>query len=321
MADKDQANQSNFRILIADDDTLGSRRFADFLRERGFAVDHTTNGKTVKDYMRLHKPNFIICDLMLNDFNAPQLLSYIRDPVFDGLKPKVLVTSSNSNVKNIKECIQLGASDFIIKPFKYEDVLTRIIFHIQNKRALMSEQKAHPDGAEVYLHLLDIVMREALSGRAPDDILYNIMKMIALTLKAVRCSAVLVSEDLQSGQVLASSDDRNAKGFKIDMNKYPEMLHVVNSEQSVVIEDLAYDPMLAQIKDKIKGISFNSMIVCPVKRNKETCGVISARMDKTHSKFSEHDIRFVQLVAQVVSLLMSTNMSLPHEFLPKEIAS
>ena len=93
------------------------------------------------------------------------------------------------------------------------------------------------------------------------------------------------------------------------------MLHVVNTDKSVVIEDLEYDPMLAQIKHLIKGISFNSMIVCPVRRNKDSYGVISARMDRTHSKFVDRDIRFVQLIAQVVSLLLSSSASLPHEFI------
>jgi DNA-binding response OmpR family regulator len=322
MAADAQEIQSNFKVLIADDDGASSRRLQDFLKERGFSVDVVANGKLAKERITMWKPTFVICDLTLADLNAFQLLSWIKtDPSVKDNKPKVFVTSAHNIVKNIKECISLGASDYIVKPFKYEDILTRLVFHIQNKRELISEagkEKAGKlEGADIYLHLLELVLRETLSGRAQSEILLNITKMIAITLKAVRCSVVMISEDLQAGTVLASSDSRDARGFLLDMNKYPEMLHVMNSEKAIVIEDLAYDPMLAKIKDLVKGISFNSMIVCPVSRNGSMYGVISARMDRAHSKFNDRDIRFCQIVAQITSLLMSSGMLIPHEFISK----
>src|ERR1700733_2777169 len=111
MSESSGQQPGNFRVLIADDDTLGSRRFGEFLKERGFAVEHAATGKNIKEIIRSTKPHFVVCDLMLSDMNAPQLLSYIKDPSFEGHKPKILVTSSHNVVKNIKECIQLGASD------------------------------------------------------------------------------------------------------------------------------------------------------------------------------------------------------------------
>jgi len=315
--------KANFKVLVADDDNAGSRRLVDFLTERGFGVEHVITGKAAKERIREWQPHFVICDLMLPEGNAPQLLNWIKAES-SGLsqKPKIFVTSAHNIIQNIKECISLGASDYIVKPFKYEDILTRLVFHIQNKRELGNKEKGTQlEGADIYLHLLDIVLREAMSNRQQDEILYNLSKMIAITLKAVRCSFVMISEDLQVGNVLASSDKRDIKGFQLDMNKYPEMLHVMTSQKAVVVEDLAYDPILAQIKDLVKGISFNSMIICPLFRNSEIYGVISARMDTKHSKFNERDIRFVQLVSQVISLFLSTNMRIPHEFVKDKAAS
>jgi DNA-binding response OmpR family regulator len=324
MADAAAANSVNFKVLIGDDDSAGSRRLVDFLKERGFAAEHAPSGKALRERIKTWRPTFVICDLTLTEFNAPQLLSWVKsDPDFKTWKPKVLVTSAHNVVRNIKECITLGASDYIVKPYKLEDILTRLIFHIQNKRELLPENKAETpklEGADIYLHLMDIVLREAMSGRQPQEIHFNLIKMIAITLKAVRCSMVKISEDLQAGEVQASSDDKSIKGLKLDMNKYPEMVHVMNTGKAVVIEDLEYDPMLAQIKNLVKGISFNSMIVSPVRRNGDMYGVISARMAKEHSKFNERDIRFVTLVSQVLSLYLSANLTLPHEWAKDESA-
>ncbi|MDZ4676159.1 MAG: response regulator [Oligoflexia bacterium] len=321
MTEEANTVQANFKVLIADDDGAGSRRLQDFLRERGFTVEVVPSGSAAKERIRDWKPNFVICDLTLSDGNAFQVLGWLKAEASIKIKPKVFVTSAHNIVKNIKECISLGATDYIVKPYKYEDILTRLVFHIQNKRELVhdanKEKVAKLEGADVYLHLLEIVLRETLSGRKQSEILLNITKMIAISLKAVRCSVVMISEDLQDGTVMASSDNRDAKGFKLDMNKYPEMLHVMNSQKAIVIEDLAYDPMLAKIKDLVKGISFNSMIVCPVSRNNTMYGVISARMDREHSKFNDRDIRFCQLIAQISSLMMSSGILMPHEYQDK----
>jgi putative methionine-R-sulfoxide reductase with GAF domain len=71
----------------------------------------------------------------------------------------------------------------------------------------------------------------------------------------------------------------------------------------------------------VKGISFNSVIVAPIRSNGSVYGVISARMSKEHSKFNDRDIRFVSLVAQITSLLLTTGLTLPHEFLIKKTAA
>ncbi len=310
-------NRANFKVLIGDDDSSAARRLSEFLGERGFATETIFNGKGLKEKILNWQPTYVVCDLTFPSFNAPQLLTWLRDPGFKDNRPKVFVTSAHNVISNIRECIGLGASDYIVKPYKCEDILTRLIFQIQSKRELLFDGTASSKltGGDIYMHLLDIVLREALSGRDIADILYNLTKMISITLSAVRCSVISVAEDLQTGEVSASSDDRKVRGLKLDMNKYPEVIHVMNSSKAVIIEDLEYDPMLAQIKNLVKGISFNSMIVCPVKRNNEMYGVISARMAKEHSKFNDRDIRFVNLVAQIVSLVLSTNINMPHEFL------
>lgn len=326
-------NQNNFKVLIADDDSAGSRRFIEFLNQRGFEAQHVLNGEDAKQVILAWRPNFVIYDLTLVGINAPQLLNWLSQTAeLKDDKPKVIVTSGHSIVQNIKECIKLGAVDYIVRPFKFEDILTRLVFHVQKKRELHADAKPKVklDGGDLYLNLLDVVLREAQSLREAEDTLFNISKMLSMTLKAVRCSIIHVAEDRQSGTVVVSSDDKEgkAKGIVIDMNKYPEVIHVMNTEKSIVIEDLEYDPMLAKIKDVVKGISFNSMIVLPLKKNGEMFGVMSARMAKEHSKFNERDIRFSQLVAHIVGLVLNKGNYVPHELYailkapaPKEEAS
>ncbi len=304
-----------FKVLIADDDSVTSRRLQEFLREKGFPTEHASGGKMLKEKILSFEPTFVICDLTLVEFNALNLLKWLKGPDFKGKAvPKVFVTSSHNVVQNIKECISQGAASYIIKPFTPEDILGRLVFQIQNRRSELNTAKEKTENVDAYFNLLEMAFKESLSGRDTHEIFFNLVKLVATTLKAVRCSIIRVSEDLQQGLVMCSSDDAKLKGLKININRYPEVLHVMQTQKTVVIEDLGSDPQMKEIQKMVSSIAFNSMIVVPVTRDVDSYGVLSARMEKD-IKFSERDIKLVELISHVASLYVSSKSTLPHEWL------
>jgi DNA-binding response OmpR family regulator len=311
------AEKSSFKVLIADDDGQTRRRLSDFLKEKGFEVTDCEDGNQVKRRLVEWKPHFVIIDLMLPEGNAMDIMSFMKtNDVLKDLNIRTLVTSGHNSAQNVRDSLKAGASDYIIKPFKFDDMLSRLVFHIQKKRKIDEAIGAKADktsGAEFYLHLIDMVLREANSGKRTQDVCYNLTKMLALTLKAVRCSIIECYDDRQTGFVQASSDDKAVQSIKIDLNRYPEVLHVMNTEKVVVIEDLDYDPMLAKIRDLVKTIRFDAMIVCPIKRDGKFYGVVSARMKKLENGFTDHDIRFAQVIAYVMGLVISADRPMPIE--------
>jgi len=192
-----------------------------------------------------------------------------------------------------------------------------LIFQAQTKRELVVEEKttesAPLQGGDLYNHLLGLVLKEAISRKSDHEILFNMAKMLALALKAVRCSFIECLDDRVTGYVRVSHDNINMNNFKIDLDKYPEVLDVMNKEEPVVIENLDSDPTLVEMKKNLKSISFNSMIVVPIYKRGYFYGVISARMG-TSQTFSENHIRFAMMLSQVVSLLLSAQIPLPIEF-------
>lgn len=313
------SSSKNYRVIVADDDGQLLRRLGDFLKEKGFEVRMINNGKELKTLLKeaTFIPHFIISDLMLPDANAISLTEYLKTlPHTKDANIRLFVTSGHNNAQNVKDCLKSGAADYVVKPFKFEDMLSRLVFQIQNKRVVVDadkEDKAKLQGGDLYLHLMELVLKESVSFKKSSDTLFNVTKMLAITLRAVRCSVIECSEDRQEGFVLASSDDRSARGIKLDLNRYPEVLHVLNTEKPVVIENLDYDPILSEIKQHFKSISFNSIIVCPVKKRGAMFGVMSTRMDASYKGFNDRDIRFAQLVANVVSLIISSDLPLPLE--------
>lgn len=313
------SSSRNYRVIVADDDGQVGRRLTDFLKEKNFDAVQISNGDDLKKLLNNPDwvPHFVMADLVLPGCNALELCGLVKQiPHLSANDTKVMVMSAHNSLTNIKDSLKAGAADYVLKPFKFEDMIQRLIFHIQKKRIVPEperEDAGRLQGGDLYMHLLEIVLKEATTPRKLSDTLFNLVKMLALTLKAVRCNIVMTSEDRLSGYIQASSDDRAATGIKIDLSRYPEIHHVMNTEKPVVIENLDSDPVLAEIKKSFKNVSFNSMMVCPLKKRGEFYGVMVARMDKSAGGFTDRDIRFAQLMAQIVSLTISSDLPLPLE--------
>jgi DNA-binding response OmpR family regulator len=311
-------SQSDYRILIIDKDGQTSRRLCEYLVQNGFEAEHCQNGETGVEKMKVFKPRFVVCDLMLSDMNATEILNYAKKhPELSKRDIKFIITSSHNSLQNVRDCIKMGACDYIIKPLKPETLLPRLIFQAQKKRELHpSEERPSGNtltGGDLYLHLLNLVLKESISKKSEHEILFSMSKMLALALKAVRCSVIQCMDDRVTGYVRVSHDNIEMNEFKIDLDRYPEVLDVMNKEEPVVIENLDSDPVLAEIKKNLKSISFNSMIVCPVYKRGNFYGVISARMGNSQT-FTENHIRFALMLSNIVSLILSSQVPLPIEF-------
>jgi DNA-binding response OmpR family regulator len=308
---------NGIKLLIADRDTLLPRRLAEFLNDKGFSCELVNNGRQLKSLLSNWIPQFIFVDLLLPDLNAVDLCKFIQeDPILRKHNIQILVTSGHNNRENVRKCLVAGAVDYIVKPFRVEDILARLVFHIQNKRQIVDvdkEDRTRLEGGDLFLNLMELVLREATSGRSHRSILYNLTKMVALSLKAVRCSVVECNREMMEGFVMASSDDPKVKDIKLDLNRYPEIIHVLNYQKVVAIENMDLNPTLAKIKEVVKTISFNALVVSPVMVRGDLFGVLSARMDTKGKAFQDREIRFAQLVARVAGLVLENVDYMPFD--------
>tara|TARA_B100001248_G_scaffold241870_1_gene208924 strand:+ start:34389 stop:35318 length:930 start_codon:yes stop_codon:yes gene_type:complete len=284
--------------------------------ERGFDVRLETKQKEVKETLLNWRPHFCVANMMLADYTGLGLLEYVTEKKLD---TKVFITSSHNDIENVKTALRAGAKDYIVKPYKVEDILSRLIFQIQKKRKIPSEtEKPQEKDEALLIQLVNFVLKEANTKKSLHSILFNHSKMLEIALKAVRCSLIHCDPDRQTGFVVCSSDERSLRGLQIDLNRYPEVIHVMNTEKMVVIENMENDPTMAAIKEVVKSISFNAIIVSPVFKRGEFYGVVSARMPKEKGDFQDKDIRFAQIVSQVMSLVVSMDLQQELKFEKKE---
>ncbi len=295
------------RILIADADPIQPEKLQDFLTNNGFQSRVVRSGLDAQSVLLNWKPDFILMDLMLPDMNAIELLHYLNSQDLLGEnKIKVIVCSKHNHADNVRECFRLGASELMVKPYKYVDLLLRLVFHLQPKKTLDEKDTPIKDAESLnYMHLLDVMLKEAAKGEALSPTIHRLTTMVALATKAVRVSLLSTHLDSRRAKILAANDLKEGASLQLDLNKYPEVLWVLNSKKLLVLENLTNDPVMRRIVEQNKTIGFNSMVIAPVFAGSQLIGVLSCRMPESKQSFSESELRFIQLSASTLSLLLS----------------
>src|SRR5476651_239995 len=106
-------------ILVVDDDPKIRRLLRVELKAHDYRICEAGDGSEALEQFDKKKPWLILLDLMLPDMDGLEVLQRIREqsPV-----PVVVVSAKHSDIDRIKG-LQLGADDYIVKPFNPEEVV------------------------------------------------------------------------------------------------------------------------------------------------------------------------------------------------------
>ncbi len=111
------------RLLIIEDYQPLRNSLVKGLREAGFAVDAAGDGQEGLWYALGNEYDVIILDLMLPGMNGLEILKKIRS---QGRDSQVLILTAKDTVQDRVNGLDLGADDYLIKPFAFEELLARI---------------------------------------------------------------------------------------------------------------------------------------------------------------------------------------------------
>jgi two-component system KDP operon response regulator KdpE len=108
------------RVLVVDDQPQVLRFIEIDLKLRGFEVLSTTSGQEALDLVKSAKPDVMLLDIIMPGFDGFNVLEELR--TFSNL-PVIALSASPGNYSS---AMRLGANDFIPKPFKADEIVSRI---------------------------------------------------------------------------------------------------------------------------------------------------------------------------------------------------
>jgi DNA-binding response OmpR family regulator len=116
-------NATPISILVVEDDKAIAAFLQTALEREGFATTVIGNGRTALAHVTQSPPNLILLDLMLPGMDGLQLCQAVRRRA--DYIPIIMVTAKDEDVDKIVG-LELGADDYITKPFKKRELLARV---------------------------------------------------------------------------------------------------------------------------------------------------------------------------------------------------
>jgi DNA-binding response OmpR family regulator len=125
-------------LMIEDDDRL-AKMVGDYLRQSGFDFLHAADAATGLKVLQQHAPALVILDLMLPDMDGLQVCQKIRALATDQAQTPVLMLTAKGDPMDRIIGLELGADDYLPKPFEPRELLARI-------KAILRRKSDKPNG-------------------------------------------------------------------------------------------------------------------------------------------------------------------------------
>jgi PAS domain S-box-containing protein len=284
-------------ILILDDDAVSRRVIAQALERAGLPCVAVTSGHEAMAWLRQHEAKLALLDLMMPPPDGYSVLRAIRSSEQTHELPVIVLTAADRD-EEVTRAFEMGADDFLRKPFKSAELIARIRSLLRLREYVDMLARRERD-ARVVLELTQ-TLSSTLDFR---EILYTVVRRIADVVKVERCSIVLVRDEGRVGYVVAASDDRELRDLPIDLDKYPEIRKVLETGAPLIIDDAATDPMLDVVRTTIPKEAFKSAVCIPIVYEERPLGVLFLRSQSSRGPKLE-ELSLVRTVASATAIAL-----------------
>jgi CheY-like chemotaxis protein len=177
-------------ILIVDDNQLNRLFIKKIAQDMGISTEEAANGKLALELMNIEKFDLVLLDIKMEGMNGIEVLKAIRSD--DKLKSiPVMMMSAVDDLHTIKECLNMGAVDYIPKPFDINLVQSRIYRALKHR--LNSPDMDFHKGADCVARIM-VIDDESLNLDLIDHCLADTGCEISLMKDPIEALAVLENE-------------------------------------------------------------------------------------------------------------------------------
>ncbi|MDM8549091.1 response regulator [Desulfobacterales bacterium HSG2] len=120
-------------VLVVDDESVNLQVLFDYLREAGLRVLVAEKGEEALSCVKLTLPDIILLDIMMSDMDGFETCRLFKENKVTKDIPIIFMTALSDTVNKIRG-FELGAVDYVTKPFHQEEVLARIKTHLTIQR-------------------------------------------------------------------------------------------------------------------------------------------------------------------------------------------
>jgi two-component system KDP operon response regulator KdpE len=131
------------RVLVVDDEPAIRRFLKTSLVAQGYQVSEAQDGKGAFEQLRRGAPDMVVLDLGLPDSDGFDIIKHVRD---QGSAAPIIVLSSRTDEAGKVRALDLGADDYVTKPFGVEELLARLRAALRHRLQQQGERPIFKSG-------------------------------------------------------------------------------------------------------------------------------------------------------------------------------
>jgi two-component system, OmpR family, alkaline phosphatase synthesis response regulator PhoP len=126
------------KILIIENEGSLCSIISEMLAHENFEVIAAVDGKKGIELAQQEIPNLVICDVMMPELDGYGVLSILRQEPLTALIPFIFLTAK-CNKSDMRQAMELGADDYLTKPFNRAELLGAVISRLHKQSTLMQQ--------------------------------------------------------------------------------------------------------------------------------------------------------------------------------------
>ena len=183
-----EINPSEYKILIVDDVMSNVLLLKVLLTNEKFAIATASNGRQALEQVEKENPDLVLLDVMMPDMSGFEVAQHLKSNPNTADIPIIFLTALNSTADIVKG-FQVGANDFISKPFNKEELIIRVTHQISlvaAKRLILSKTEELQRTIAGHDKLYSVIAHDL---RSPMGSIKMVLNMLILNLPSEKIGA------------------------------------------------------------------------------------------------------------------------------------
>lgn len=228
--------KSVLKILIADDLPDNVSLLVRYLTNEGYACISACDGEEALAKARAELPDLVLLDMNMPVKDGFETLQEIRSDPAIGHIPVIILTAARLEAMDMQSALNMGADDYVTKPFDRRELLARIRTRLRVKEAEDVIRRRNRE-----LNLLPEIGRELSARPDADDLSRVILRRTVETLGAFVGHLVLLEPNGFVRKVHSFSGEKRQEINPLLPNLAPILSHIKDTRQGFVIGDAKKD--------------------------------------------------------------------------------
>ena len=302
-------------VLVVDDNEMNRRVLVHRLEAQGYAVSTAVDGQDALDQITPGRFDLILLDLVMPRIDGREVLRRLKAD--ESLRHiPVIVLSALDELDAIVACLEMGAEDYLTKPFDATILKARISASLGRKRfhdslqgevtttaQELRETNQLPERRLVELAGMIDVAKSVISELDLNALLTGIMELSKKVVNAEASSLLVADPDTKLLRFVVATGraGRAISGATVEPGRGIAG-YVGQTGESLLIQNAYEDPRFNPSYDQQTGFRTRSIITVPLKTVEGIVGVVQVINKASGATFDQHDLEVFESFASMASI-------------------